>query len=170
MYSSRRMAAILVLVCALQTPAATDWTLYLRKAGPLRVGMTLAQARRALADPKAFLEGLDEPDSCRYLESKALPKDLGVMFLDKRLARFDVYEGNLRTASGAHIGLTEDEIRGMYPGRITTVPHQYTAGHYLLYLPVDSSDKDLGMAFETGENRVVSFQTGRSVALIEGCA
>ena len=172
MIAGRLTALILVLIYAQHGGAATDWTLYLRHAGPLRIGMTLAQARRALGDPKAYLEGLDDPDSCAYLESKALPESLGVMFLDKRLARFDVFRGDLRTASGAHIGMTEDEIRQMYPGRITTEPHTYTDGHYLEFYGRDAADKNLGMVFETDEGRVTRFRTGTTsgVALVEGCA
>lgn len=175
MRASRLIAAIILLAFAQHTHAASDWTLYLRRSGPLRIGMTLQQARQALGDSKAFLEGLEGPedvDSCAYLSSKALPKDLGVMFLDKRLARFDVHEGNLRTASGARIGLTEAQILSLFPGRITTEPHHYTDGHYLVYKSADPADKNLGMVFETDAGKVTAFRTGttEAVALVEGCA
>jgi hypothetical protein len=156
----------------------TDWTIYLRKAGPLRIGMSIAEVRQALHDEKAFLEYGEgpEPDNCEcaYLETERKPKDLGLMFQNGRLVRFDVYEKGIRTVSGAQVGDTEEKIKRLYPGRITVEPHHYIpeSGHYLNYTPNDKKSRNYGMVFETDNGVVTSFRTGtiEAIALVEGCS
>jgi hypothetical protein len=149
--------------------AAEDWTMYLRRAGPVRIGMSLDEVRRVLGDPRAELKGDDE---CAYLQSKALPKGLGFMFAKRRIVRIDVSDGDVRTATGARIGDSEDKIKKLYPGRITIEPHHYFEnGHYLDYSPSSTIERLYGMVFETDGETVTSFRTGTlaAIALVEGC-
>jgi hypothetical protein len=156
----------------------TYWTIYLRQAGPLRIGMSITEARQALHDEKAFLaygEG-PEPDNCEcaYLETDKKPKDLGLMFQNGRLVRMDVYERGIRTASGAQVGDSEERIKKLYPGHITVEPHHYIpeSGHYLNYTPGDKNNRNYGMVFETDNGVVTSFRAGtiEAIALVEGCS
>src|ERR1051326_4105966 len=72
--------------------SAADWTVYLRRAGPLRIGMTLAEVKKVLGDPRAMLKG-NEPtvplSQCPYLESTRTPTGLGLMFAGGHLVRID---------------------------------------------------------------------------------
>jgi len=169
-------AAGLIVVGLLYSPAsgAPDWTINLHGAGPVRVGMNLAQVRRALNDPRAHRVGIpgESLDGCSSLESSAVPEALDIMFLGGRVARISVHQSGFRTASGAGVGDTEDRIKQLYPGRITVGPHPYEAGHYLTYRPADPADRGYGMIFETDGKKVTSFRAGteEAVALIEGCA
>lgn len=153
-----------------------DWTVHLRRAGPVRIGMTVAEARRALGDAEAFLSwGERQPDNaeCAYLESTGLPKSLAVMFQNGRVARIDVNEAGIRTASGAAVDDTEEKIKRLYAGRIKVEPHHYApdTGHYLKYVPADPADRGYGMVFETDGGKVTTFRTGtvEAVTLVEGC-
>jgi len=165
------------LLTALFLPAplesALDWTVSLRRAGPIRVGMPLVEVLRVLGDPTARLEG-NVPEvpleNCAYLSSKRLPKGLGLMFAKGRVVRIDIYEGLIKTASGAGIGDTEDRILRLYLGRIRVEGHHYDPdGHYLNYSTVDSIDKDYGMVFETDGKKVTSFRTGTVEAIDCAC-
>jgi hypothetical protein len=134
--------------------------------------MSLGEVRRALGDSSARFGPDDDLDTCANLESKHLPKGLGLMFAKGRVVRIDVDEGPIRTVSGAGIGDSEERILRLYPGRIEVERHHYDPdGHYLNYSPVDSADKGLGMVFETDGKKVTSFRTGThaAVALVEGC-
>jgi hypothetical protein len=164
------------LVAVRPSAAATDWTVYLRRSGPVRIGMTLAEVRGALGDRSAYLRG-NEPEvpltECAYVVSDLLPAGLGFMFEQGRVVRIDVYEPGIKTASGAEVGTTEAEILRKYPGRITVEGHQYVSGgHYLTYRPFDTVDKQYEVVFETDGVRVTSFRTGTlaAVALVEGCS
>jgi hypothetical protein len=95
--------------------------------------MSLGAVRNALGDRAARLEGI-EPDArsvneCAYLRSRALPAGVGVMFMDGRVVRIDIREGDTRTASGIGIGSSEDDVRRVYGRRITLEPHKYIDGH-----------------------------------------
>jgi hypothetical protein len=53
--------------------ASTDWTVYLSKAGPIRIGMSLLEVRKVIQEPKAFLAygSMDpEPDDSNDLPRK----------------------------------------------------------------------------------------------------
>ena len=138
--------------------------------------MPIAEARKVLNDPKAYLSYIErEPDNskCAYLASALVPDQIGIMFQDGVVARVDVVKPGIRTASGAEIGSTEDAVKRLYPGRISVEQHRYDPdGHYLRYTPVDATDRPYGMVFETDGKRVTSFRVGTAAAisLVEGCS
>ena len=172
---SARLAVGIAISC-LSISAAPAWTVSRRGAGPIRLGMTLSEARRVLEDRAAHLEG-NAPevalDACAYLQSKSIPEHIGFMFAKGRVVRIDVYGAGIRAASGAGAGDTEEKIKQLYPGQITIEPHHYNSekGHYLNYFPKDAK-REYGIVFETDGERVTSFRAGMSaaIALVEGCS
>jgi len=164
---------------AKQVPKA-DWTIFLRRAGPVRFGMSLAEVRQILGDQKASLY-VSDPDNpradegCTYLESTSLPEHLGFMFDNRRVVRVDVSSRSVaQTASGARVGDTEERIKALYPGRIRVEPHHYdpAPSHYLIFVPKDSSGNRYRIVFETDGRVVTQFRVGfsRATALVEGCS
>ena len=155
---------------------ATDWTVYLRRARPVRIGMSLAEVRRVLGDPSARLEGNSPEvalDECAYLASKSLPEGIGLMLAGGRVVLIDVFKPGIKTAIGTGVGDSEGRIRRLYPGRITVEPHHYDPeGHYLNYAPASRVERDYGIVFETDRAKVTSFRTGTlaAIALVEGCS
>jgi hypothetical protein len=57
------------VLCLPESPEI-EWTIYLRRADPVRIGRSLAKVRRVLRDPRAYLEG-NAPEAplneCAYL-------------------------------------------------------------------------------------------------------
>ncbi|MBL8236725.1 MAG: hypothetical protein JNM66_04855 [Bryobacterales bacterium] len=154
----------------------TDWTVQLRGAGPIRLGMTLPEVRRVIGDPKANIEG-NEPavplNECAYLRSNRLPSGLGIMFENWRVVRIDVWKKGIRTVSGAAVEDTEGRVKLLHPGRITVEAHHYHPdGHYLNYSSTERADQSYGMVFETDGAKVTSIRTGtlKAIALVEGCS
>lgn len=138
--------------------------------------MSLAEVRRVLRDPQAYLVG-NEPDvplvECAYLESKAIPAQLGLMFANNRVVRIDIHGAGIRTASGAGVGDSEERVKWLYQGYITAQPHHYDPdGHYLDYSPKNAADRGYGIVFETDGKVVTAFRVGTSaaIALVEGCS
>jgi hypothetical protein len=151
-----------------------DWTVYLRRAGAIRIGMSVRQVRTALDDPRARLRGSGpgSADECAYLASAKLPEGLRVMFERGRAVRIDVSVPGILTASGIGVGATEDEVKRAYGPRIQVEPHKYEpAGHYLRYVAVDEADRPFGLVAETDGQRVTSFRAGTvaAISLVEGC-
>ena len=169
-----RWLAVVALLVVTAGPEASGPRLYLRGLGALRIDMSLQAVRAAIGDRRAALEGLepDSTDDCSYLRSRTVPRGVGLMFMHGQLVRIDVREGSIRTASGIGIGSSEDDVKRVYGSRITSQPHKYITGHYLIYTTVDAKDKGLGMRFETDGRVVINYRTGHvdAVEMVEGCA
>lgn len=149
-------------------PAA--WVVTGRAAGPLRIGMTVAQASRALG-ARLVLEDSAGP-GCDVAEPPGGPADFSVMVIADTLVRFDVMDSRTRTAEGVGVGSSEAAVFAAYPGRVTVEPHKYGGPeeHYLI-VPAHP-DTAYAFVFETDGRKVTQWRAGRrvEVAWVEGCS
>ena len=152
------------------TTAATVTTSGL---GPIRVGMTVAEATGAaglviIAPTESAVEA---SPGCGFARADGFD-GIGFMLIDGVIARVDVYSGPSSTASGARIGSTEEEINTLFPDVISVSPHQYVDGNYLTLTPTAENLADVRVVFETDGEVVTSYRAGRTpeVEWIEGCA
>jgi len=139
--------------------------------GPVRIGMNPQDANIAAGYGLA-LEFID--DSCYYLLAEPVLDHVGFMVSNGTIARVDIFPGSsITTRSGAKIGMTEAQIIGLFGDKIQTSQHPYVAGgKYLTFVPVDETDKNFRVIFETDANGIVtSYRSGRlpEVGWIEGC-
>lgn len=146
---------------------STSWTVTQNGIGPLRAGMTVAQANSAIgggfAAPKGYSGG------CGYAVLVKGPSGLAVMLEDGKIARVEVRRGGIATAAGARIGDSESRIKSLYAGRVTSTPHKYvTGGHYLTVTPSDPANR---IVFETDGSKVTEYRAGRTpqVEQVERC-
>jgi hypothetical protein len=154
--------------------------------GPIRVGMTVAEAEKS-ANVTLIEKGGRAGTGCYYLWPKTGPQGLGLMVISRReekpilrnqdrIARVDIFKNNrITTLRGAKMGDNETQIKALYPGQIRVTPHQYTGsqgGHYLTFMPKDATDQGYRIVFETLKGRVTQFRSGRmpEVEFVEGCA
>jgi hypothetical protein len=155
-------------VSALPYPSRATWTVTETGWGPLRAGMSLAAARAALGGE------LPEPtDSrCDHVAPPGAPSGLLLMTVAGRLARVEVTDTTVATASGARAGDTEARVQQLYAGRVQTVPHKYTDGHYLIVRRGAGADSLYRLVFETDGRRVTLYRAGRfpQVEWVEGCS
>lgn len=142
--------------------------------GPVRVGMTPEEATVAAGYVLAVEIGLFEGDSCYYLPADPYVPGVSFMVNNGTVARVDVLTGPVTTRSGAGIGMTEPEIRNLFPGKIQQQQHPYIeGGKYLEFVPVDEVDLNFRVVFETDPDGVVlTYRAGRlpEVRWVEGCA
>jgi hypothetical protein len=149
-------------------PGAT-WTVMLHRVGPVRFGAPVGQAERAAG---ARFEGV-RGSGCEYARTTAMPAGLRLMIEDGRVVRADVDSAGIRTGSGAEVGLTEEEVQRLYPGRITRQPHKYVReGFYLIFTPRDPADRQYRLIFETDGRTVTRYRAGLhpAVEYVEGCS
>jgi len=137
--------------------------------GPLRTGMTLPEASAALGDALVVPSGADTA-GCRYVQWRTGPAGVRVMVEGGRIVRVDVDSVGVRTAAGAGIGDSEDQIQRLYPGRVSITPQKYTSGHYLTVIP-NASDSTSAIVFEASGGKVTRFRAGGrpQVEYVEGC-
>ena len=153
---------------AASAAASTSWTVTPSGIGPLRAGMTVADANKAVGSGFAAPAGADP--ACSYAKLTKAPDGLAVMLVNNKIARIEVRSGAITTAEGARIGDTESRINSLYSGRVTTSPHKYTTGgHYLTVTPVN--DTTHRIVFETDGKAVTNYRAGvlPSVEYVERC-
>lgn len=144
------------------------WTVRATGIGPVRSGMTIAQAERALGAPLAIHP---EAASCAYVRPRGVPAGVAFMIVDGRVARVDVDSGAVRTAAGAGIGDSEARVRSLYASRVEVQPQKYTDGHSLVVTPPAPEDSANRIIFETDSQRVTRYRAGQlpEVAWVERC-
>ena len=158
-----------------QPGADTAWVLRMDGMGPLRIGMTVDEARAALGGDLRLSDdvvGTDGgPDRCQYPASGRLLSGVLVMLEGQRIVRIQVDSGSAATAEGARIGDPESRIQQLYAGRVTVQPHKYTDGHYLVVRPAEADTTRL-LIFETDGQAVQRFRAGQrpQVEYVEGCS
>lgn len=165
------LASLLSLVamaaCTMASENTAAWRARADGAGPVRVGMTAAEARTALglgASTSPAVEG------CAYLAGTANTRlHANVMLTSDTVVRIDVLDTLLRTNEGARVGDSEARIKQLYAGRVTVQPHKYTSGgHYLVVTTPDNARNRL--VFETDGRVVTRYRVGREpeVEQVEG--
>ncbi|CAN5267748.1 hypothetical protein BH09GEM1_BH09GEM1_26170 [soil metagenome] len=154
---------------ALPSPAGLA-TVSERGIGPVKIGMTLAEARAATGGSLSAPPAADTA-SCGFATWKG-PAVVRMMTAGGHIVRVDVDSGTATTDAGARIGDTEARIAELYVGRVETTPHKYKAGgHYLTIKPAAPADSAYRVIFETNGSRVTTFRAGRlpEVGFVEGC-
>lgn len=147
--------------------AASAWSVTPTGWGPIRVGMTVSEARAA------FGGDLGDPQNreCDHLRPSPAPAGVLLMVVQGEVARVEVNDTTVATAEGARVGVSEARIRALYPGRVRSVPHKYVDGHYLIVPRGAGADTIHRLVFETDGQRVTRFRSGRvpEVEWVEGC-
>jgi hypothetical protein len=150
------------------TRSVTAWTLTETGWGPIRAGMSVADARAALG------AAVPEPNNreCDHVRPPAGPAGVLLMVVDGQVARVEVTDTTVATAAGARVGDPEARVRALYPGRVQTTPHKYVDGHYLVVRRGPGADSLYALVFETDGRRVTRFRGGRfpEVGWVEGCS
>jgi hypothetical protein len=143
----------------------------LRGIGAVRVGMSVRQAERVIGQ-KIKVVSDDRPgNTCGYA---SIPNQSGIdfMVIDRNIARIDIRNPQVKTASGAKVGDSEQRIARLYGARLKVSPHKYTKGHYLTVVPQDTRDRNYRLIFETDGKKVTTYRVGKlpEVEYVEGCS
>jgi len=162
--------------------------------GPIRVGMTVEEASQASGTQLVALDGKAPyvKETCSYVKLPDGPNGLELMLNYNRIVRVDLSSQitkdingrpqlvdvtqeirQISTQSGARIGDTEAQIKGLYPGQLEISRHKYIPeGHVMTFIPKDAEDSNYRLIFETDGNRVMYIRAGRlpEVEWVERCS
>ncbi|MEM6716465.1 MAG: hypothetical protein AAF622_15445 [Cyanobacteria bacterium P01_C01_bin.147] len=140
--------------------------------GPIQIGMTLEEATDALGLPLVPI-GSNAGGDCAYYQPDAVSQTLGLMVVDNRVIRVDVWPGSsLATVSGVKIGSTAQELQEIYPEQLESTPNPYTQGEFFTLVPQDPELSLYRLVFETDDSdQVVQYRTGQFPAVTwpDGC-
>jgi uncharacterized membrane protein len=147
------------------TALDSRWRVTANGLGPVRVGMTVAEASAALGMP---LTGAGEAGECIYVRPARELTGVMLMVVQGVIARVDVTGGDVATDEGVRVGDNKESVREFYAGRVTASPHKYTDGEYLTIAP----DARHRIVFEVDQHQVTRYRGGRlpEVEWVEGCS
>lgn len=140
--------------------------------GPLRIGMTDAEARTAVGAANIEADtGTEISDSCTEIKLKGAYPGVYLMINDGRLSRITLYESpDFKTDKGVGLGATPAQVMAAYPGIVST-PHEYEDPP-AVYLTLWTKPEKEGTRFEINHEGVVgSIHAGdETIQYVEGCA
>jgi hypothetical protein len=154
----------------MQAASAEDWRVTTAGYGPVKIGMSLAEAAKALG-VKLVSDGPINDPTCHYKRPEPAVEGLWFMISNDHVVRVDVNAPGITTRSGLGIGDSEDRVKEVFGSAVEVTPHKYLApdGDYLT---IWSSDHKSAVRFETLHGKVTSFYGGRApeVENVEGCS
>lgn len=140
--------------------------------GDMRFGMSADEAKKAWGGE---LKGTATSDgACYYLRPIWVtnPRDFAFMIEAGKFVRVDVGNDKEVAPGGGKRGMSADEIRKLYAGRIEEQDHKYVQG--AKYLRVSDAGGGTGvLVFETdAAGKVIAWRSGVSpqVDYVEGCS
>lgn len=146
------------------------WVLRADGIGPVRTGMTVAEANAALAGGLDRTSGLG---ACGYVRPQGGPAGVRLMVENGRIVRAEVGDGaRVVTALGARPGEPESRVLEMYPGARVRPRKYVAAGHDVIVVPGAPADTTHRIVFETDGAQVTSMRGGEypAVEYVEGCS
>jgi hypothetical protein len=128
--------------------------------GPIRVGMTVAEAERSAG---LRLEQTSGNSDCALYRPQNGPENLQFLVNEGRIASLATTNPRIQTVSGAHVGNSANEILAMYPDRIQIRPSDRdNTTQDLIFIPRDAVDQDYYVVFVAKNNRVFEIRAGLS--------
>lgn len=137
--------------------------------GPVKIGMTLSEASKALG-VRVTRDAGYVGSNCYYASPKGGVENIAFMMSGRRIARIDIESKAYATDRGAKVGDSEARIKRLYRGRYKVYRHKYVDdGHYI---EVEMKGGKYSIIFETDGKRVGTYRVGRpeQVGYVEGCS
>ncbi len=132
--------------------------------GAMKFGMTPEDAAEAI---ETVWTGTPEADteSCFLLAPANGPNGVVVTVYNGRIERVDITNPTISTRSGAAVGSTETQLVELFGDKLQTTPYTDGSGNTIEFVPVDESDRDYRVTFETNGSTVTSLRAGRLPAV-----
>jgi hypothetical protein len=162
------------LAFALAAPASAGqpWILSPYGLGPVRIGMTVAQAAKALSMPSLPKADPEFDETCWEFQAGGRHPGVFGMIANGKLVRISINAPSVLASNrGVGIGAAESDVLKAYGGRLKIEPHAYE-GKPAHYLTSRTPDRRYAIKYSTGETRrVEAIDAGLSepVGYIEGC-
>lgn len=161
--------AVVALPLSAQPTLTVASRLAINGIGPIRVGMTVAEAERVSGVRLVRAYG---DAACAVVAPQGEPEDLRFVVTNGRIATVETFNPLIQTVSGANVGDTVDEVLAMYRGRLEVRPSETLPdGQDLVFVPRDQGDRTFRVYFVTQNGKVIEMRAGRLPEVIwpEGC-
>lgn len=137
--------------------------------GPLKIGMTVRQAERAIGYPLDINRNAGGPDSPCFTATVSPNRyRVSVLGTGFRVASIDVQKRSVATRSGIRVGDSVAKLLATYGAQLVPKPQFYEPTR----LQYEIHDGNRKVIFSTDNTKVTSMTAGRKpeVDYVEGCA
>ncbi|MEK8047399.1 hypothetical protein [Ideonella margarita] len=164
------VAALAALLLHPSISGADDsWRITTRGYGPIRAGMTPAEAARLMGTRLKTFEDRPMDAFCDDLIPEKGFEGVSLMVQNGRITRLVISKPTVRTLSGIQVGDSTDRLKQVFGSRLEIQPHKYDDDGF--YYFVWEQGKRFGVKFEIGGNRVTEIYAGdESIRYVEGCS
>lgn len=141
-------------------PLSADSLVHIRGVGDVAVGMTVSEASMAAGFPLVPAGAIADPSCYRVAPQGGIA---GVSFVvaEGTIATVEIDGAPITTSSGAGVGDTEDEIKGLFPDRLQSEPRPEGGGNLLVFVPRSADDAGYRVVFVTDGEVVLRYRAGR---------
>lgn len=154
-------------------PALTsDSTVTLRALGPVRIGMSVAEASAAAGLELRRDLGRASTDSCHYVNAGPAMRGVSLMVVNDLIRRIDIDPPSpVATRSGVRIGTSSADLREVYPDNIQRADSAVAGSQGWAFVPNDDADADFRIYFEVEDGTISRYRLGSrpSVDSPSGC-
>lgn len=156
-----------------QTPLVATGAAHFDGYDKLRFGMTAAETNKAWGKPLPARSPAATSD-CYVVApvSSTTPAALSWMIDGDKFVRYDVRNDSDVAPGGGKLGMSGDEIRKLYGGRVREQPQKYVPGGQYLRVSADG-DSGTALIFDTdAAGKVTGWRVGQppQVNYVEGCS
>ena len=142
--------------------------------GPARFGASAEAVRQAWGGDLGDAQP-SEPGGCHYLIPQPLGSDgyrTAFMIEGDRFVRVDIRDAGVTAPGGAKIGMTGDEVRALYDGRVEEQPHKYDPQGKVLRVAAPDGGSGVMVLELDADGRVDEWRVGvpPQVDYVEGCS
>ncbi|MDO1583535.1 hypothetical protein [Rhizobium oryzicola] len=158
-----RLSLSLVLILAGSASAASPVVIEESGVAPIKIGMTLKEAKGAIKSLKPF--GTDK-DECRV--ARVVQPKMDLLIENGKVTRIYVTDKTLSTAKGIHVGSSEADLKKAYGAALKIEPGKYDDKSHSIQL---LGANGVGIGFETDGKMVKEISVGTAAALqyVEKC-
>ncbi|WP_132750509.1 hypothetical protein [Simplicispira metamorpha] len=169
---SLRMKTLYFFVIALCTSFSTQanepWLLNSKGYGPVKVGMTIAEAESLLKFKLNTFENKPLDSECDYVSASGRHEGLDYMIQQGKISRIEVSDHAIKTKSGAKVGDSTSKLKELFGSQLEIERHKYDDTGFYYY--IWEIGKRHGVKFEIAADKVRKIYVGdESIDLVEGC-
>lgn len=146
----------------LQTAAlTTDSIVTLRALGPVRIGMSVAEASEAAGLELRRDLGRSSTDSCYHVNAGPTMRGVSFTVVNDLIRRINIDPPSpVATRSGVGIGTTAGDLREVYSDNIQRADSAAAGGQGWAFVPNDEFDDDFRIYFEIEAGAVARYRLG----------
>jgi hypothetical protein len=138
------------------------WRVGLWKVGPIRYGMSVAEASAAVGESLLVLANSDSPPCASCILPKSAPPGLYLTVMGGQIARVDVVAPGIPTTDGVEVGSTIEQLKRLYSDTMETAAS--LGGELEFWLWSKDVERRRLIIFVTDGHRIVSYRAGYSGA------